>query len=176
MTSRMPERARTDVRGIMPPLSQSLDPIDPRGAGRWDREYSRDDLLARRCPFHTLAPFRSCPELPQPLSFQPIGPNDPQAPRRNLPRANPAAQRPVPELVRRHLKRLSQIRQPPLVAIELRCTNPPPGQLSTRQQLSHRGARVALSGSWRVVAFPVELHRDLLDRPTRLTHLDDSID
>src|SRR5208337_4614533 len=33
-----PPRSPTgpDLRGIMPPLSQSLDPFDPRGAGRWD--------------------------------------------------------------------------------------------------------------------------------------------
>ena len=35
----------------MPPLSQSLDPIDPRRADRWDQEGSTDDLLARRCCF-----------------------------------------------------------------------------------------------------------------------------
>ena len=47
-----------------------------------------------------LAPLRGCPELPQPLSFPPVGPDDPQAARRNLPGANPATQRPVPQLVR----------------------------------------------------------------------------
>src|SRR5262249_7382568 len=96
--------ARTDLRVITPPLSQSLDPIDPRRAGRWDQESSTGDLLVRRCGFPMLAPSRGCPELPQPLSFLPIGPNDPQAARRDLARAYPATKCPVPELVRRHLK------------------------------------------------------------------------
>ena len=89
-----------DLRDIMPPLSQNLDPIDPYCMGRWDQEPSTDDLLARRRSVHRLAPFRGCSELPQPLSFPPIGPDDPQVARRNLPRANPATQRPVPQFVR----------------------------------------------------------------------------
>src|SRR6516225_8273628 len=79
-----------DLRDITPPLSQSLDLIDPYRMGRWDQESSTDDLLARRRSVHRLAPFRGCPELPQPLSLPPVGPDDPQAARRNLPRANPA--------------------------------------------------------------------------------------
>src|SRR5208337_3590999 len=132
-------------------------------------------IAAWRASFAALASVRACKDFPQPPSFPRIGPDGPQAARRNLPRANPAAQHPVPELVRRHLKQSSEVRQPPLVAIELPCPNPPPGQLATRQQLSHRRARVALPRSRRAISFHVELHRDLLDRPTLLTHLDDSI-
>jgi len=93
-------RARPDLRVITPPLSQSLDPTEPHTMDQWDQEKSTDVLLAKRCSVHRLAPFRGCPELPQPLSLPPVGPDDPQAARRNLPRANPATKRPVSQLVR----------------------------------------------------------------------------
>ena len=96
--------------------------------------------------------------------------------RRDLPRANPAAYRPDAQLVHWHLKRAGQVRQPPLVAIELPGPDPPMGQLATRQELPHRRARVALPGSWGVIPFPVELRRDLLDRPALLAQFDDPVD
>jgi hypothetical protein len=100
MRSRMPERARTDLHDITPPLSQCLDPIELRRADRWDQESSTNDLFARQCCFHCLAPIRSCPEFPQPPSFLPICPDDPQTAGRDLPRPNPATQCPIPQLVR----------------------------------------------------------------------------
>ena len=97
-----PPRVPTDpdLRDIMPPLSQGLDPIDSLRADRWDRESAMDDLFTRRSRVRGAFPCRSFPELPQPLSFPPIGPDDPQATRRNLTGANPTTQCPVPELVR----------------------------------------------------------------------------
>jgi hypothetical protein len=41
----MPERARTDLCDIMPPLSQSLDPIEPRHTERWEQESLRYNLV-----------------------------------------------------------------------------------------------------------------------------------
>jgi hypothetical protein len=92
--------SRPDLRDIMPPLSQSLDPIDPHRRGRWDQDSSTDDRLARRGFVHRLALSRGRPEPPQPLPFPPIGPDHPETARRDLAGADPAAQGPVPQLVR----------------------------------------------------------------------------
>ena len=123
-----PPRSPTDpdLRLIKPPLSQCLIP-DPGRMDIGDRDLKTDNLLHDDVCSADLHERESANELPQSASFPPIGPDDPQTSRRDLPRANPAANRSYGQLVHWHLSCAGQVRQPPLVAIELPGPDPPMG-------------------------------------------------
>ena len=147
-----------DLRLIKPPLSLCLIP-DPGRMDIGDQDLKTDNLL------HDDVCSADLLERESAMSFHSRRRSRPSAqtthrPRGGTCRENPASYRPDAQLVHWHWKRAGQVRQPPLVAIELPGPDPPMGQLATRQEIPHRRARVALPGSWGVIPFPVELRRD----------------
>ena len=164
-----------DLRLIKPPLSQCLIP-DPGRMDIGDQDLKTDNLL------HDDVCSADLLERESAMSFHSRRRSRPSAQTTHRPRGGTCRERTQPriaqmvQLVHWHLKCAGQVRQPPLVAIELPGPDPPMGQLATRQELPHRRARVALPGSWGVIPFPVELRRDLLDRPALLAQFDDPVD
>ena len=163
-----------DLRLIKPPLSQCLIP-DPGRMDIGDQDLKTDNLL------HDDVCSADLLERESAMSFHSRRRSRPSAQTTHRPRGGTCRERTQPRIAQ--MRSLStgigsagQVRQPPLVAIELPGPDPPMGQLATRQELPHRRARVALPGSWGVIPFPVELRRDLLDRPALLTQFDDPVD